>query len=322
MSPRLDTMDTARRPQRRGPRPAPQPPGRGVAARGHAAVGGRHRRRRRRASPRPTSTSRPTATSSTPSPRSTPPASRPTRSRWPTSCAGPACSTPSAARPPSLRSCSVHAGHLQRRALRPHRRGARAAAPAHRRGRRDRRARLRRARRRAEGRRPGRVLVFEVAERRVTDTIAAPSTCSTEQPRPPRAALRAGRRDHRHAHRLPRPRRAPRRACSRAPSSSSAPVPPWARPPSPSAWPPTPRCERRPARAVLLARDEPARAHPAARCAPRPRVDSKHAPQRQAHRAPTGRRSATRSAGWPRRRSGSTTTPTSRSWRSAPRPAG
>ena len=49
------------------------------------------------------------------------------------------------------------AGHLQRRPLRPHRRGARAAAADDRRGRRDRRARLLAARRRRQGGRPGRV---------------------------------------------------------------------------------------------------------------------------------------------------------------------
>ena len=52
------------------------------------------------------------------------------------------------------------------------------------------------------------------------------------------------------------------------------------------------------------------------------RVDSKQRAQRQPRPRPTGRRSPTPPAAWPRRRSGSTTTRTSPSWRSGPRPGG
>ena len=49
-------------------------------------------------------------------------------------------------------------------------------------------------------------LVYEVNERRVTDTTRAAVDPAVREPRPHRAAPRAGRRHHRHAHRLPRPR--------------------------------------------------------------------------------------------------------------------
>ena len=71
-----------------------------------------------------------------------------------------------AGRPPVL-----DAGHVQRLLLRQDHRGARAAAAAHRGRRRDRRARLRHPRRRGQGRRPAESMVFEVAERRITDTM-------------------------------------------------------------------------------------------------------------------------------------------------------
>ena len=160
----------------------------------------------------------------------------------------------------------------------------------------------------------------------------SPSTASPTRMAPLRDLLDAdldqleelyerGDADHRHAHRLHRPRRAPRRACSRRADRRR-------RPPGHGqdrlrarAWPPTPALEAQRAGAVLLARDEPPRADPAH---PVLRGPGRRQPRcaTAARPRPTGRRSATPSAAWPRRRLSSTTTPTSRSWRSGPRPAG
>ena len=169
----------------------------------------RHRRTPPAWSRRPTSTSPPTATSTTPSTPSTPPGSRPTRSPSPTSCAGPACSRPSAATPCWPRSC-------RRRRPPPTRVATPRIVEEY--------ALLRRligvageiaelgysvpedvskALDRAES------LVYEVNERRVTDSTQKLVEPPLREPRPPRAALREGRRHHRHAHRLPRPRPAP-----------------------------------------------------------------------------------------------------------------
>ena len=127
-------------------------------------------------------------------------------------------------------------------ALRPDRRGARAAPPAHRRGRRDRRDRLRPARRRHQGAstRPSR-WCSRSPERRVTDSMAPIHDLLDDNLDRLEAALRAGRR------RSPAPPPASSTStssspgCSPAPSSSSAPAPPWARPSFALAWPPTPR---------------------------------------------------------------------------------
>ena len=89
-----------------------------------------------------------------------------------------------------------------------HRRGARAAAPADRRGGRDRRARLQPARRRHQGRRPRRGDGLRGRRSAASPTPSRRPRPAGRQPRPPRAALRARRGDHRLAHRLPRPRRA------------------------------------------------------------------------------------------------------------------
>ena len=155
-----------------------------------------------------------------------------------------------------------HAGHVQRRPLRQDHRGARPAPPAHPGGRRDRRDGLRPARRRHQDRRPGRVHGVRrrpAAHHRLDGRDPQPAR---RQPRPARAALRAGRVDHRHADRLHRPRRAARRACSPTPCSCSAPARRPARRRSPSAWPPTPR-SRPTGRCSCSPRDEQARAHPA-----------------------------------------------------------
>ena len=162
------------------------------------AAGSGHRVRLLQAGPRPRLRRRST--------RSTPPASPPTPSPWPTSCAGPACSRPSAARRCSPRSCRPRRPPPTRR-----------ATP----GIVEEYALLRRligvageiaelgysvpedvqkALDRAES------LVYEVNERRVTDTHAAAVEPPLGEPRPHRAAARAGRRHHRHAHGLPRPR--------------------------------------------------------------------------------------------------------------------
>ena len=111
-------------------------------------------------------------------------------------------------RPGAARHHGVHAGHDERRRLRPHHRGARPAAPAHRGGGRDRRDRLRHARRRHQGARPRRVdgLRRQPAPGHRHDVEDRGP--ARPQPRPARAALRPGRRHHRRAHRLRRPRRA------------------------------------------------------------------------------------------------------------------
>ena len=87
-------------------------------------------------------------------------------------------------------------------------------------------------------------LVFEVAQRRVTDTLRAhPATCST-------TASTASRRCTTGARPSPACPPATPTSTSTSPASSrptwssSAPAPPWARPPSPSAWPPTPPSRR------------------------------------------------------------------------------
>ncbi len=72
---------------------------------------------------------------------------------------------------------------------------------------------------------------------------------------------------------------------------------------------------------VLLTGDEPQRADPAPAVLGGP-GGLLPDPQRQAPASRTGRRSATPSAGWAKPRSTSTTTPTSPSWRSGPRPGG
>ena len=87
-------------------------------------------------------------------------------------------------------------------------------------------------------------LIFEVNERRVTDSTRLLSTLLVREPRPDRAAPRAGD--------WPSPARPPATststrcwpACNRAPWWSSAPGPRWARRRSRSACSPTPRWNR------------------------------------------------------------------------------
>ena len=62
-------------------------------------------------------------------------------------------------------------------------------------------------------------LIFEVAERRVADTLVPLYPALEETLDPARGALRPRHVDHRRAHRLPRPRRACCSACSRRRSS-------------------------------------------------------------------------------------------------------
>ena len=77
-------------------------------------------------------------------------------------------------------------------------------------------------------------LVFDVAQRRVVDSMTPLQELLGREPRPPRAPLRPGRVDHRAGHRLRRPRRAAGRAAAVQPGRGRAPGRPWARPPSPS----------------------------------------------------------------------------------------
>ena len=144
------------RSRQRGSSSAAQHRGRGVAARGDAAVARRDARRRsRRTSSRPTSTSRRTARSSTRCTCCTAGASRSTSSPSPRSCATAACSTRSAAAHAAA-DPGGHAGVGERRALRGHRLRPLAAAPPHRRRARHLRDGLRARRRRRRHARPRR----------------------------------------------------------------------------------------------------------------------------------------------------------------------
>ena len=110
-----------------------------------------------------------------------------------------------------------------------HRRGVRAAAPAHRRGRRDRRARLLGARGRQQGPRPSRVA--RLRGERAAGHRHARRSCRASSRRTSTASSSST------SGATPSPARPPAtststsscRACSPARSWSSAPVPPWAR---------------------------------------------------------------------------------------------
>ena len=67
-------------------------------------------------------------------------------------------------------------------------------------------------------------LVFEVAQRRVVDTMTPLRDLLGDEPRPSRAALRPGRVDHRAAHRLRRPRRAAGRPAALQPHRGRGPA--------------------------------------------------------------------------------------------------
>ena len=301
-----------------GPDPAPQPRGRGVAARGDAALARRdHAPRSRPGSRPPTSTSRRTATSSTRSWRSTARASRSTRSPSPRSCGGPTSSTRSAAGPRCCRSRPPRRVG-QRRPLRQDRHRARAAAAAHRGRGRHPGDGVRRADDVDRDARPGRVARLRgrrAPRRRLDDRLIA---TRSQQTLDQLEALYGrdtdviGRPD-----RLHRSRRAPPRAAAVEPRRSSRRGPAWARPRSRSARPRTSRSiARQPVlffsmemgtleltKRLLAAEAQRRRAQAADRQPPRRRVDA----------------SATRSAGSARRRSSSTTTRTARSWRCGPR---
>ena len=91
-------------------------------------------------------------------------------------------------------------------------------------------------------------MVFDVAQRRTTESIAPAARPAGAGPRPHRGAGPARSTDHRcGAPATPTSTRSwP--ACSRPASPSSAPARPWARPASPSAcWPTWASCSRRPA---------------------------------------------------------------------------
>ena len=197
-----------------GPRlPAARPGGRGVAARRHAAVARRHRRRHRgghqrrrllQAGPRPRLRRR--------LPRSTAAASPSMPSPSPTSCAATTCSTPSAApallvtlqagtpattSAAALRPASSRSSSLLRRLIAVAGEISENAFTAT--------GDVSMTIDRAES------MVYEVAQRRVTDSMAKIGSLLERQPQPPRGALRARRVDHRRPHRLHRPRRDPRR---------------------------------------------------------------------------------------------------------------
>ena len=163
-------------------------------------------------------------------------------------------------------------------------------------------------------------LVFDVAERRVTDTMAPHPRPARRQPRPARGALRAGRGHHRRPDRLHRPRRAPLGPAAQRPRRRR-------RPPGDGQDGVRPRHGRprrhrgRPSRSSSSPSRWATSSSPSACCAPRPGSTPAGCATASSPR-PTGRRSPTPSAAWPRPRSASTTTPTSRSWRSGPRPAG
>ena len=161
-----------------------------------------------------TSTARPTSTSSTPSAPCTPPA-RPAD----TITVADELRARRAARADrrhrgAARAAERHPGDLQRRPLRPHRAGHGAAAPADPRRRRHRRDGLRRARRRHQGRRRGRVEGVQGRRGPRHRLDAAAQRVDQGRDGPPRGDVRPRRHDHRHGHRLPRPRRAAVRACS------------------------------------------------------------------------------------------------------------
>ena len=164
-------------------------------------------------------------------------------------------------------------------------------------------------------------MIFELAQRRLTDVLhdVAPRT-ARRHPRPPRAALRAGRIDHRHPHRLRRPRRVARRPPAQRRSSSSGRRPAMGKTAFALGMAPHAALHGGRVRAGVLPRDEPARDHPAP---PVERGPGRRQPDahRQAQRDRLGEDRPGRRAAWPKPRSGSTTTPTSPSWRSAPRPA-
>ena len=303
--------DVRRRADRAGP--APQPRGRGVPARRHAALHAtRSPPRSRRTSTSPTSTSPRTATST-----------RPIQSLYgqgepvdPVTVAEElrrADLLDVARRPAALlriqaaTPASANAGHYAEHRLR-----ARAAAPADRRRGRHRRDGLRRTRRRRRRRStaprrwssrspsaasptrwsasPTRSRTRSTSSRRSTATTATSPACPPATPRSTPScsacsrrtwsivAARPGMGKTSLALGLAAQRRA-RRPASRSCSSRWR----WARSSSPSAcWP------------------------------MEARVDATRAPDRRTSPRPTGRDSATRSAGSPRRRSSSTTTRTAR----------
>ena len=254
MSPRLDTDRTARRPQRRGPGPAPQPPGRGVAARGHAAVA---------------------ATPSPPPPRSVTAADFYKPAHGHVFDADPLALRRRRAGRPGHRGRRAAPGRPARRHRRPGRaRQPPGVAP------RPPPTPARYARIVEEHALLRRLIgvAGEIAELgyAVPDDVQqgastgpsrwssrSPSAASPTrwrrsaslldgQPRPPRAALRAGRRHHRHAHRLHRPRRAAVGPAAERPRHRRRPARHGQDRRSPSAWPPTPRSRRQPRRSLFF----------------------------------------------------------------------
>ena len=230
-------------------------------------------------------------------------ASRSTRSPWPTSCGGPACSTPSAGRARSSR-CRRTRRRPPTRPVRQDRRGALAAASPDRRRPARSPSALRAARRRRQRRstRPSRWCSRSPSAGSPTRCRRS-ATCST-RPRPPRGALRAGRVDHRRS----RPATTTSTSCSSG-LQPSALIVVGARPVmGKTAFAlgiARTRARGAAAGAVLLARDEPARAHPAhaVRRGPGRRDQG---PQRQARRGrlgedPPRRRPAGRGADLDRR---------------------
>ena len=204
-----------------------------------------------------------------------------------------------------------HAGDDQRGALRQDRRGERAAAADDLGRRRDRRARRTRSPTTS-------TKTIDSAESMVFAGRRAPghrhawpssATCSTRRSTASKSSTSAAI-DHRHPHRLPRPRRAAlrvpadrarrrRRAARDGQDGLRA-----------RASPRPPALEAAATGAVVLARDEPARAHAAASSAPRPgstatRVRNGKLSEADWEQDPQRRRSARRT-----RRSSSTTTRT------------
>ena len=138
-------------------------------------------------------------------------------------------------------------------------------------------------------------LVFDVAQRRVTDSMTPLRDLLGPEPRPPRAAVQPGGVDHRPGHRLRRPRRAAGRPPAVQPHRGGGPARHGQDRLRPRHGGPR-RHQAQQAGAPLLPGDEPPRAHPAPAQlrGPGRRHPDAH---RQAATRPTGRRSATPSAG-------------------------
>ena len=83
-------------------------------------------------------------------------------------------------------------------------------------------------------------LVFDVAQRRVVDSMTPLQELLGREPRPPPAPVRPGRHDHRAGHRLHRPRRAAGRAAAVQPGGGGGPSGHGQDRLRPRAWWPTP----------------------------------------------------------------------------------